>query len=99
MHLRVIFLALTFFVVTAATSASAITISGLYAFGDSLTDTGNLSVLSPGSCPPSPPYSGCKFSNGPLWIENLGDDLGFAVSLGFLGGNNYAVAGRSRATC
>jgi len=67
--------------------------SNLFAFGDSLTDTGNLALLAPSSCPASPPYAGCKFSNGPLWIEDLGASLGIAISPGFSGGNNYAVAG------
>jgi len=78
-----------------ASAAKAVpAFSNLFAFGDSLTDTGNLVAFAPSTCPPSPPYAGCKFSNGPLWIEGLAASLGLSVSPAFAGGsNNYAVAG------
>ncbi|MBI4324094.1 MAG: SGNH/GDSL hydrolase family protein [Chloroflexi bacterium] len=41
----------------------------LYAFGDSLTDTGN------NPAPPGEYYEG-RFSNGPLWVEYLSAKLG-----------------------
>ncbi|MFQ5567115.1 MAG: SGNH/GDSL hydrolase family protein, partial [Paracoccaceae bacterium] len=43
----------------------------LWAFGDSLTDTGNLFSLTGDVEPPSPPYFNGRFSNGPVWIESL----------------------------
>ena len=58
----------------------------IYAFGDSLSDTGNFFALS-GS--PGEPYFEGRFSNGPVWIEYLAQDLG-------MGGDdviNYAVGG------
>ncbi len=54
-------------------------ITDLYAFGDSLVDTGNLFALTGGIEPPSPPYSDGRFSNGPVWIETLGPLLGLEV--------------------
>ena len=54
----------------------------LYAFGDSLTDTGR---------EPAEPvlhYNG-RWSNGPLWVEYLSERLGFAYNPS----NNYAHSG------
>lgn len=47
--------------------------SALNIFGDSLVDAGNL--FNPTGLPPSPPYAQ-KFSNGPIWVEQLAVDLG-----------------------
>jgi phospholipase/lecithinase/hemolysin len=41
-------------------------------FGDSNSDTGNVYNLTGHKWPPSPPYYQGRFSNGPVWIENLG---------------------------
>ncbi|MBD2342691.1 SGNH/GDSL hydrolase family protein [Anabaena subtropica] len=61
--------------------ASAGTITGLYVFGDSLSDTGNTSNISSlfnpsNPIPPSPPYFAGRFSNGPIWVDYLGEKLG-----------------------
>jgi phospholipase/lecithinase/hemolysin len=61
--------------------------SRIYAFGDSLTDTGNFYTLS-GGYPPAPYYDG-RFSNGRLWIEYLADELQMEIRPG----DNYAVGG------
>ena len=53
--------------------AAATELSHIYAFGDSLTDTGN--VFAKTGFPPAPYFEG-HFSNGPVWIEYLADDLG-----------------------
>lgn len=45
-------------------------ITGIVAFGDSLSDNGNLFGLTLGTNPPSPPYAQ-RFSNGPVWVEQL----------------------------
>ncbi len=77
--------------------ATAGPFSNLYVFGDSLSDTGNL--LGTGNTRPFPfagPYSGDRFSNGPLWIEHLAQGLGLspqAAAPFIYGGNNYAFAG------
>ncbi|MFO1029151.1 MAG: SGNH/GDSL hydrolase family protein [Acetobacteraceae bacterium] len=79
--------------------------SVIYAFGDSLSDSGNISIFSSKSglpFPASPPYfsqqygsaSGAVFSNGPTWVQ----DLSLALGLGTLapsltGGTNFAYGG------
>ncbi|MEM1241223.1 MAG: SGNH/GDSL hydrolase family protein [Cyanobacteria bacterium P01_H01_bin.26] len=68
--------------------ARAASFTGLNVFGDSLADAGNLfnltdTLLSPlglPGLPPSPPYDQ-KNSNGPIWIENVGDALGLSPTL------------------
>ena len=59
----------------------------IFAFGDSLTDTGNLYHLS-GGLPPAPYFQG-RFSNGRVWVEQLADALGMEIAPG----DNYAVGG------
>lgn len=65
----------------------------LYVFGDSLSDNGNLNRLLPGSVGPqgsSPTDSdGGRFSNGPVWAE----DLPAMTGLNFLPRNDYAYGG------
>ena len=71
----------------------ASTITGIVAFGDSLTDTGNLFAATGGAFPPSP-YSAGRFSNGPVWVEHLAAQLNLpelTPSVG--GGTNYAWGG------
>ncbi len=79
--------------------------SAIYAFGDSLSDAGNLSISSTKGgvpFPVSPPYlteqygsaSGAVFSNGPTWVQ----DLSIALGLGTLapslaGGTDFAYGG------
>jgi phospholipase/lecithinase/hemolysin len=66
-------------------------ITGIVSFGDSLTDTGN--YYSATGQPP-PPYDQGRFSNGPLWVEYLANQLGVAApTASQLGGSNYAWAG------
>ena len=79
--------------------------SAIYAFGDSLSDAGNLSIVTSvafATEPVSPPYyneqygpiAGNVFSNGPTWVQ----DLSFALGLGTLepsltGGGDFAYGG------
>lgn len=68
----------------------------MFVFGDSLSDTGNLSVVTGGASPGvAQPYFNGRFSNGPLWVEGLASGLGLAGEAAsfFAGGNNYAFAG------
>lgn len=54
----------------------------LYAFGDSLTDTGNVPA-------PATNYYQGRYSNGPLWIEDLSPRLGLTYNPS----NNFAQSG------
>ena len=55
-----------------ATAASAQSYGRLVVFGDSLSDNGNLYLASGRTQPPSPPYFQGRFSNGPVFTEQLG---------------------------
>jgi outer membrane lipase/esterase len=61
--------------------------SRIIVLGDSLSDTGNFFQQS-GGIPPAP-YAEGRFSNGPLWIEYLAQDLGMEIGAG----DNLAVGG------
>ncbi len=67
--------------------------SKVYAFGDSLSDPGNVfnatTSIQPFKeifsleipvTPQSPPYFEGRFSNGPIWVENLTEDLGLTLT-------------------
>ena len=58
-------------------------------FGDSLLDTGNAYMLTGGVYPASPPNTGGRVCNGPLWVEYLADTLGMEIQPE----NQYAVVG------
>jgi phospholipase/lecithinase/hemolysin len=58
----------------------------LVIFGDSLSDTGNLSSALGGLFPPPPFFNG-RLSNGPLWLEYLAPELGISNIA------NFAFAG------
>ncbi|HEX5357420.1 MAG TPA: SGNH/GDSL hydrolase family protein [Aquabacterium sp.] len=64
--------------------------SQVIAFGDSLSDTGNLYQLTSGLYP-SAPYANGRFSNGELAVEAMADALGLHVT-------SYAVAGAQTGT-
>jgi outer membrane lipase/esterase len=59
--------------------ASAQNFDSFYIFGDSLVDTGNLFRLTRTQIPPSPPYFNGRFSNGPIWVDVLGSQLGIST--------------------
>lgn len=61
----------------------------LFAFGDSLTDIGRLFTLTLEQLPPSPPYFDGRFSNGPLAVETLAEQLGVKHSQP----TNFAIGG------
>jgi phospholipase/lecithinase/hemolysin len=48
-------------------------------FGDSMSDNGNLLALTGGTNPSDPPYWRGRYSNGPVWPEFLGSQLGLPV--------------------
>ncbi len=66
-------------------------IDQLYVFGDSLSDTGNTYKATQGIIPPSPPYFQGRFSNGPVWVEDLASSLGVKQT-------NFAFGGATTGT-
>jgi phospholipase/lecithinase/hemolysin len=77
----------------AASPAMAGAYSALYAFGDSLSDVGNAFVATGGQ-QPAPPYVDGRFSNGPIWVDDVTAALGLApLQPSLLGGTDYAVGG------
>ncbi len=81
--------------------------SAIYAFGDSLSDAGNVSIVTAltGRIPVSPPYSkqsygpfgtltATVFSNGPTWVQDLSRRLGLSTLRPSLyGGTDFAYGG------
>lgn len=61
-------------------------------FGASLDDTGNACNAVPTSCTPFP-YANARFSNGPLWVEQMAEKLNARVAPARGGGTNWAFAG------
>ena len=72
-------LALTAAALAAATSAQAYT--QIVAFGDSLSDNGNLFDLMAqyNAATPASPYFDGRFSNGPVAVEVMAQQLGLAL--------------------
>lgn len=66
--------------------------SGIFIFGDSLSDTGNVSIATRGAQPAAPYYPG-RFSDGPVWVETFASGLGLSVTPSLAGGNNFAFGG------
>jgi phospholipase/lecithinase/hemolysin len=86
-----------------AVAASAADFSAEYVFGDSLSDNGNLAVLT-GDFPDPPSYDN-SFTNGPVAVQLLAESLGLSANASlWLGapptpaGTNYAVGGATAAT-
>jgi phospholipase/lecithinase/hemolysin len=63
------------FAAMAAPAARAGSIDGVYAFGDSLSDVGNV-YLGTGGTVPATPYVNGQFTNGNVWIQDLASDIG-----------------------
>jgi phospholipase/lecithinase/hemolysin len=63
-------------------------------FGDSLSDTGNAAIATGGLVPNSALYYQGRFSNGPIWVDALAQELGEpAVRPSLAGGLDYAFGG------
>lgn len=73
-------------------ASGALAFDRLIAFGDSLSDAGNVYDLS-GNIIPSAPYWEGRFSNGPVWVEVLAARLGVASLRSRAGGDVFAYAG------
>ncbi|HYI70287.1 MAG TPA: SGNH/GDSL hydrolase family protein, partial [Skermanella sp.] len=69
----------------------------IVAFGDSLSDTGNVFIGTNGIVPPPDYYFNGRFSNGPILLDQLGAALGSAVDPFLGGGSNFAF-GSARVT-
>ncbi|MDX2223709.1 MAG: autotransporter domain-containing protein [Rhodospirillaceae bacterium] len=80
--------------VVAAGSAHAAHLNNMIVFGDSLSDGGRLFAITGGTQPASPPYFQGRFSNGPVWVEQLPAKLGFTYSFA----TNFAVGGAESGT-
>lgn len=84
---------------SAAGQAATMSYRQIYAFGDSLSDVGNVYDLSGHALPVSPPYDSGRFSNGPVWVEDLADRLGQpAPTPSRLGGHDFAYGGAQTGT-
>ncbi|MFW2343330.1 autotransporter domain-containing protein, partial [Brevundimonas sp.] len=80
--------------VALAGTANAQSYDRLVVFGDSLSDNGNLFLLTGGTQPPAPFYFQGRFSTGPVFVELLGFNLGrFAAGDSNAGSINYAFGG------
>jgi len=85
----------------AALPSSAAPPSAVYVLGDSLSDSGNVAIATApffqnvpfGGLIPSLAYQSGRFSDGPVWIEQLALELGLAADPYLGGGTNYAVGG------
>lgn len=73
-----------------ATASAAYT--SFHVFGDSLSDNGNVYLITGGAAPQSPPYAQ-RFSNGPVAAEYLGNRLGLPLAPSLIGGNDFAFGG------
>src|ERR1700722_3162400 len=74
-------------------SAHASGVDAIYAFGDSLSDTGNIYIGTGGALPLSPYVSG-QFTNGNVWLRDFASDIGVGpVSPSLAGGTDYAYGG------
>jgi phospholipase/lecithinase/hemolysin len=70
--------------------AQAGSIDNIYAFGDSLSDVGNIYTATSGAAPAAPYVNG-QFTNGNVWVQDLASDLGLApLKPSLLGGTDYA---------
>lgn len=72
--------------------------SNVIAFGDSLSDTGNLLSELPFSLPEFLPFYENRISNGPVALDIMAEELGYSAAASFHlldspSGYNYAVAG------
>jgi phospholipase/lecithinase/hemolysin len=66
----------------------------IYAFGDSLSDAGNISVVTAHQLPVPSIYSDGRFTNGNVWVQDLAQNLHLRpVTPSLSGGTDYAYGG------
>jgi phospholipase/lecithinase/hemolysin len=79
--------------ISSITPAKAGSFTSIFAFGDSLSDAGNVFIATGGAIP-APPYVGGHFSNGPTWVEDLSQSLGLGtLTPSLAGGTDFAFGG------
>jgi phospholipase/lecithinase/hemolysin len=82
-------------------SVSAASFGSVFVFGDSLSDSGNISLATGGAAQPIPfgglvpslAYASGRFSDGPVWAEILAGNLGTSALPSLAGGTNFAFGG------
>src|SRR3984885_923370 len=75
-----------------AAARVATSYDAIYVFGDSYCDGGNVFIASGGTIPPLPYFDG-RFSNGPIWIENVAGYMGLPMKPYLAGGSDFAFGG------
>lgn len=90
------------FALVAAGSAQAtiwkgpngVALTGMYVFGDSLSDVGNIALATGGAVPNTGAgYAWGRFSNGPIYADYVAQAFGLHNTPSLMGGNNYAFGG------
>ena len=76
-----------------APPAMAQRIEGITTFGDSLVDNGNVFQVTGQTFPPNPLYFNGRFSNGPVWVENIAAKLEITKT-----SSNFAFGGATSGT-
>lgn len=67
--------------------------TALYAFGDAWSDAGNAWIASKHT-QPATPYSGGRYTNGAVWLQDLATQLSLAAPTPSLsGGTDFAIGG------
>jgi thermolabile hemolysin len=66
---------LTFMVAVVLSAQQPQSLTELYVFGDSLSDSGTVFQATGGLYPSDPPYFQGRYSNGKVWVEYLADRL------------------------
>jgi phospholipase/lecithinase/hemolysin len=90
---------------TLAARAENANVEELVIFGNSISDTGNVFSLTNNTFPPAPLYYEGRFSDGPLWVDYLSEDLGLnpsnfynSNSTNFSEGINFSIGGATTGT-
>lgn len=81
---------LSILLLLSGSSYAQTTFTNFIAFGDSLSDTGNINSGLPNL---PPPFYQNRISNGPVGADYIAQSIGFNATASERGGNNYAVAG------
>jgi outer membrane lipase/esterase len=96
------FVAIASLAFVTASHAVAGPYTGLYIFGDSLSDSGNAALagvinagqsVTSNAYVPSAAYASGTFSNGPVWSTQFATLLGLPLTPSIAGGTNYAIGG------